>query len=103
MDQKMTDPHLAHRFFQNFVVNKNKGHEQALKEELLFRGVSYADGAGFLQLKKLLVNHELSRSNDAGAAAKSFKRLSNAIFVGIDIDRTEPDTVFFLAEDINKE
>ena len=82
-------------------VNKNKGHEQALKEELLFRGVSFdVEKTGFMQLKKLLVDHEAARSKDAGCSAKAFKRLSNAIFVGVDIDTTDPHTDFLLAEDI---
>ena len=79
-------------------VNKNKGHEPSLKEELLFRGVAFDDNAGFLVLKKLLVAHEIDRVQGDG---KSFKRLSNAIFIGIDIDAVpNPSYEFALAEDL---
>ena len=82
-------------------VNKNKGHEQPLKEELLFRGVSFDEKTQFKQLKKLLMDHENERLNDAGeTSAKAFKRLSNTIFVGIDMDCTDPNTEFLFADEI---
>ena len=43
------------------AINKNKGHEMPLKEELIFRGVSFEDSTGFMTLKKLLMSHELER------------------------------------------
>ena len=86
-------------------INKNKGHTMPLKEELIFRGVEFdEEKVGFMELKKLLINHELERMKSSGdgamaAAKKNFQRLSNTIFVGVDIDRRPAD--FVLAEDIH--
>ena len=82
-------------------VNKNKGHEAPLKEELLYRGVAFEDSAGFLVLKKLLMEHEINRVGSNATASKSFRRLSNAIFIGIETDSgPDPSYEFALAADL---
>ena len=86
-------------------INKNKGHEPALKEELLFREVPFNDGAGFMALKKSLMVHEEERATteeERSISKKAFMRLSNAIFVGVDIDSVDiAGNQFTLAEDVD--
>ena len=60
-------------------------------------------------LKKLLLEHEVERartSNETSldTARKAFRRLSNAIFVGVDIDRIIAPTGkdFIFADDLEK-
>ena len=73
-------------------IMKNKGHQQALEEELIFRKVSFdAEEISFNKLKKLLADHEAARvsttignEQDIAAAKKSFKKLSNVMFAGIE-------------------
>ena len=73
-------------------VAKNRGHQAALEEELLFRKIKFDSGGStlFNKLKKLLLDHELARvsttgnEQDISAAKKSFRKLSNAIFIGIE-------------------
>ena len=87
-------------------INKNKGHDIALKEELMFRSVSFEQDAGFMELKKKLMEHEVERvkatTESIDTARKAFRRLSNVIFVGVDIDRVAVPTgqEFFFAEDL---
>ena len=72
-------------------ITKNKGHQRALEEELEFRNIQFdSSTVTFSKLKKLLSDHEMARvstngkEQDITAAKKSFKRLSNAIFVGVE-------------------
>ena len=72
-------------------VAKNKGHQAALEAELAFRGVAFEpEETTFNRLKKLLSEHEVKRvsadgnEQDITAAKKAFKKLSGAIFVGLD-------------------
>ena len=89
-------------------INKNKGHTLALKEELTFREVSFHQDTGFLNLKKLLVANEIERvqssSNNESldTARKAFKRLSNVIFLGVDVDQQIAPTnkEFAFSEDL---
>lgn len=62
-------------------INKNKGHDVPLKEELLYRKVHF-EGARFMELKKRLMEHEVKRATtqeSIDTAKKAFTRLSNAI------------------------
>ena len=87
-------------------INKNKGHEAPLKEELLYRKVHFIEGAGFMELKKSLMEHEVKRATtqeSINTAKKAFTRLSNAIFLGVDIDRVNlAGNEFTLAEDVDE-
>ena len=88
-------------------INKNKGHEAPLREELLHRKVQSIEGLGFMELKKSLMEHEVKRATtqeEKNTAKKAFMRLSNAIFVGVDIDRLDrAGNQFTLAEDFGDE
>ena len=90
-------------------INKNKGHGIALQEELTFRNVPFKQDAGFMELKKKLMENEIERVRLGGedkesleTARKAFKRMSNVIFVGVDIDRDAVPTGqdFFFAGDL---
>ena len=72
-------------------IAKNRGHQRALEEEVLYRRIEFdAANITFSRLKKLLCDHEIARvaaignPQDKEVATKSFKKLSNAIFIDIE-------------------
>ena len=85
-------------------INKSKGHMMPFKEKLAFRGIVFDEEQfSFMDIKKLLAQHEVERVKESGfdtdTAKKAFQQLWNTIFIGVDIDQGPAD--FVLAEDLD--